>query len=125
MGALRGRHGKQDTFRQSGVRWELHFVVGLGEGQNFSGRCFRFLIPCLDLFYGEAEARAQFIQRERFSQTLHDLAAEVAGRDEMPHALAHTIDLRRRVSAPRVIKSTLTPAHAITGQRVYQCDGAS
>ena len=70
--------GKQHAFGQARVRRELHFVIRLGQHQDFSRRGLSFLIAGPKVFHGRQDAAAQFLQRERVAQALQRLAAEVA-----------------------------------------------
>ena len=73
--ALRRRDGKQHAFGKARVGRELHFVIRLGQHQDFSGRRARFLVASPELFQGETDAGAQFFQRKRVGESAEGLSA--------------------------------------------------
>ena len=81
--ALGRSDGEQNPLRQTRLRRELHFVVGLGEHQGFPGYILgRFPFTLRDLVYGATDAGAQFFYRECVRQAVENLPVEVAHEPE-------------------------------------------
>ena len=54
----------------------------MGQHQDFSGRRAGFLVARPELFHGETDAGAQFLQRKRVPESVESLPAQVAGQTE-------------------------------------------
>ena len=77
--ALRRSDREQDPLGQHGLGRELHFVVGLGKHEGFSGCALRrFLLMVRELFFVAADAGAQFFHGECVGQAVENVPVEVA-----------------------------------------------
>jgi hypothetical protein len=74
--------GEQNPLGQSGIRRELHVVIGLGEREHLSGDGFAFLPAHAELFADMVYGGAEFLECERVAQAREHPPTEVARKAE-------------------------------------------